>query len=449
MMNQVCSVFTKYIKRCNKKCGCVCQDCKEKCRNACIHTACTKRCGELCDREGCDEPCTELLKCGHKCIGLCGEECPTQCRICDGEYFDALSRITLAEADEDSRFVQLSDCGHTFDVEYMDGSLRSTYEENSTSKAVTVPCCPVCRIHILRAPSRYANIVKRSQAKANEIKKKMDRGVWLRLQVNTSLKDLDRQPSKRQGKLAHQLTMLVDMLQKEESVSLHTLIAQILRLMKTEDAVAAINTLNALKKNRVKVGTVQGELLLALNMLGIEDASPLRQTQRGAMVDWNTSEIRTEAFHVFVQLAFFFATQEGMTEAAKSRIEVAKQLAKMPGVNVGQHEVKMLDVALTDVHAAEKAYGDATRREMGQKGSWHTCPNGHFYLIGDCGGAREASKCPDCRSTVGGSAYTLAAGNAAVGDTPWAAQVQMQHLPPAPDVLARIAADEAAGIREE
>jgi len=319
-----------------------------------MHTACTKQCGELCDREGCDEPCTKFLGCGHKCIGLCGEECPTQCRICDGDYFDALSRITLAEADEDTRFVQLSDCGHTFDVAYMDGSLRTTYEENTggdenrTSKAVTVPMCPVCRVHILRAPFRYANIVKRSQAKANEIKRKMDRGVWLRLQVNTALKNLDKPPNKRQGKLSHQLMMLVDMLQVEESVSLHTLIAQILRLMKAEDAAVVLNNLNS-KRNRVKIGTVKGELLLALRMLGVEDSSPLQQTLRGPMVDWSPSEIRTEAFHVFVQLAFFLATQDGMAEAAAARIEVAKQLAKMPGVKVSQQEAKMLDMALTDV----------------------------------------------------------------------------------------------------
>ena len=46
---------------------------------------CTKKCYEPCDRPRCDEPCEELLPCGHFCVGLCGEECPPLCRICDRE----------------------------------------------------------------------------------------------------------------------------------------------------------------------------------------------------------------------------------------------------------------------------------------------------------------------------------------------------------------------------
>jgi hypothetical protein len=36
------------------------------------------------------------------------------------------------------------------------------------------------------------------------------------------------------------------------------------------------------------------------------------------------------------------------------------------------------------------------------KGHWYKCPNGHYYVIADCGGAMEESKCPDCGSVVGG-----------------------------------------------
>lgn len=42
---------------------------------------------------------------------------------------------------------------------------------------------------------------------------------------------------------------------------------------------------------------------------------------------------------------------------------------------------------------------------------WNTCPNGHLFVIGDCGGAMVESKCPDCGSVVGGRSHTLAAGN--------------------------------------
>ena len=36
------------------------------------------------------------------------------------------------------------------------------------------------------------------------------------------------------------------------------------------------------------------------------------------------------------------------------------------------------------------------------RGHWNKCPNGHFYVIGECGGAMEISKCPDCKADIGG-----------------------------------------------
>ena len=44
-------------------------------------------------------------------------------------------------------------------------------------------------------------------------------------------------------------------------------------------------------------------------------------------------------------------------------------------------------------------------------GHWHKCPNGHVYLIADCGGAMQNRRCPDCAATIGGSNHTLASGN--------------------------------------
>ena len=35
-------------------------------------------------------------------------------------------------------------------------------------------------------------------------------------------------------------------------------------------------------------------------------------------------------------------------------------------------------------------------------GHWYECPNGHPYVIGECGGAMEKSVCPECKSVIGG-----------------------------------------------
>ena len=36
---------------------------------------------------------------------------------------------------------------------------------------------------------------------------------------------------------------------------------------------------------------------------------------------------------------------------------------------------------------------------------------GHVYAIGECGGANESGKCPECKSAIGGQSHMLASGN--------------------------------------
>lgn len=50
------------------------------------------------------------------------------------------------------------------------------------------------------------------------------------------------------------------------------------------------------------------------------------------------------------------------------------------------------------------------------KGHWYKCPNGHFYCIGECGGATETAKCPECKQVVGGTGHRLAPGNQHAGE---------------------------------
>ena len=44
-------------------------------------------------------------------------------------------------------------------------------------------------------------------------------------------------------------------------------------------------------------------------------------------------------------------------------------------------------------------------------GHWYKCPQGHIYVITECGGAMEKSKCPDCGAVIGGENHKLAEGN--------------------------------------
>jgi len=41
----------------------------------------------------------------------------------------------------------------------------------------------------------------------------------------------------------------------------------------------------------------------------------------------------------------------------------------------------------------------------------YRCPNGHPYVIGDCGGATQAASCPECGARIGGTGHQLTSGN--------------------------------------
>lgn len=49
-------------------------------------------------------------------------------------------------------------------------------------------------------------------------------------------------------------------------------------------------------------------------------------------------------------------------------------------------------------------------------GRWFRCPNGHYYYIGNCGGAMQTSRCNECNAEIGGSNHRLLNTNTFAGD---------------------------------
>ncbi|KAJ2931227.1 hypothetical protein H1R20_g5802, partial [Candolleomyces eurysporus] len=66
-------------------------------------------------------------------------------------------------------------------------------------------------------------------------------------------------------------------------------------------------------------------------------------------------------------------------------------------------------LSLTEKILVVKAMGFST-------GHWYNCPNGHTFVIGDCGGARQVSRCPECGEAIGGQNYVLSAANTRAED---------------------------------
>lgn len=82
---------------------------------------------------------------------------------------------------------------------------------------------------------------------------------------------------------------------------------------------------------------------------------------------------------------------------------------------------------LTEISAAETSLRDSTfytsvtneekravyaamATSWSGTGHWYTCPNGHPFTIGECGGPMEESRCPQCDAVIGGRNHVAAAG---------------------------------------
>ena len=138
---------------CQHKCSTQCNPCEHPCEWVCEHHRCKRKCSEVCDRPRCNKPCKKRLKkCGHKCIGLCGEPCPDLCKICDKD----LDIFVDPEKKSSSLFITLLDCGHIFEVTFLDKLLD---DERSSIDWLR---CPMCSTLIFTT-YRYSKQIKKVQ----------------------------------------------------------------------------------------------------------------------------------------------------------------------------------------------------------------------------------------------------------------------------------------------
>ncbi|KAJ7163577.1 hypothetical protein C8R43DRAFT_1171786, partial [Mycena crocata] len=170
--------------QCTDYCSTPCSPCMKDCTWVCPHAKCPLPCGSVCARLPCDKPCPNLLRCGHRCPSVCGEDCMIQvCSLCapdavkedvvDFLMYRKLKDVEPATGTLDELLITLPKCGHVFTVETLDGHCGMTdfytregaegkwlglRSPDSTGETRKVPVCPTCRTAIT-AP-RYGRIYK-------------------------------------------------------------------------------------------------------------------------------------------------------------------------------------------------------------------------------------------------------------------------------------------------
>lgn len=93
--------------------------------------------------------------------------------------------------------------------------------------------------------------------------------------------------------------------------------------------------------------------------------------------------------------------RENCTVRAEKVFNAYKDLRE----HVIKAEVFYQPMSLQERQDIVKAFG------FGHAGHFYNCENGHTFVITECGGAMQASTCPECRAPIGGSSHRLIESN--------------------------------------
>ncbi|RNA18389.1 NFX1-type zinc finger-containing 1 [Brachionus plicatilis] len=407
-----------YHSKCKQICSEPCADCKEKCKISCRHSICTRLCHELCDRKPCNEPCGKKLKCKHDCIGLCGEKCPPLCRIC---HQNQVSEIFFGDEDEpDARFIYLEECSHVVEVSGMDEWINTRYsdENNNSSNSIQLPQCPKCKTSI-RKSKRYANVIKTQLKAINEIKLKHFGDKTENKRIFQELKKhLEEYLLTKEDKFMDVFVIenINRVLKKDLSFNSLAAIQNTwniyLRIKKIQKIVQE-NGFNdfvdqkehfkfEIEKIFDSLKTPRNELLMLkegqkLREINIEldRVANIVELERMTNLALKIPDLPNEALTILSRLEDLLV--KNVIRFDKVRDEVKNflnELASLLKTELSKEEKSMI----------VKAIGLSP-------GHWYKCPNGHVYCIGECGGAMEKTKCPDCNAEIGGFNHQIVTGN--------------------------------------
>ncbi|EFX83237.1 hypothetical protein DAPPUDRAFT_301907 [Daphnia pulex] len=383
---EVCQYRCRH-SRCRKKCCEPCVDCVEPCGWKCEHYSCSLKCFEYCNRPRCDEPCRKRLPCGHSCVGLCGEICPPLCRVC---HKDQLTEFILYgnEEEDDARFIYLEDCQHTIEVEGMDHWMEMKEEE---TREIQMKCCPRCKT-IIRSCYRYGNVIKKNFEDIVEVKRMLLRNRVSSKEIIEKLlnqiKDSDALNSELAGKLNHDIT---EVLKNELKCIRDSLNPNMVGKRQKYKNRAQNIVISLFHRERFSVQEYDC-FIAEVNRL---DLIRVYFLIKSASHMSNRNSLISEETRLVEDLLM-----KNTKPLKKQESETIKGIFQRIGkkLNTG------LGISETEREQIVKAMGF-------KQGHWFKCPNGHIYLIADCGGAMHEAKCNECGEKIGGGNHSLRSDN--------------------------------------
>lgn len=399
--------------QCMKPCGQPCTPCMEPCAWQCPHQSCSKLCHEPCDRQPCTQPCANTLDCGHPCIGLCGDKCPSKCRICHREE---VTEIFFGTEDEpDAYFIQLEDCGHIIESKAMDkhmGVNDNQHEIEGEEVAIKLKECPKCKTPI-RKNLRYGSRIKRCLAEIEMVKVK----------INGRQEEIDGHRETLRNQWA--VNPLLDEMQSQEEY-IHIIARLGAKHLTANDLWALENKMHFLTRV-AKLKKIQMEHMSGLRSLRlgeyVEQFLRWLNIWSQRFTDQQVSDLERELQRITLlaelgarcQVADLRGQSANIQSEVQTMTEVLEKCSQF--TETDEHRVKEamkeLDnkVPRTGLGIKEEEKRMIVSALKMQPGHWFKCPNGHIYIITECGGATESRRCTDCNAIIGGANHALASGN--------------------------------------
>lgn len=396
----------------------------EKCTWRCEHLKCSRLCSEPCDRKLCDRPDTRLLKCGHQSIGVCGEKIPRLCRVCNKEEVETI--LFGDEDEEDARFIELADCSKHCTIE-VNGLINwiNSESSDSTSSSIQFKKCPKCSTTIRETKSlntftqaslrdiQQVKLKTTGDPKANRI---MQDGLIVRVdEMIQNLPNSYDMPLVRSicKEIFNDLGGNIKQSKNRFSKTNQTLVEH-------SNKIELVERLLEIHSTYEKKTTQNGQNLSADVISQFDKRLQMAEffIKDYKNCDQQRADISTEiSFLQLMAEVIAKATSQTFNDTGKTLLNQAFECANKYGsadsvrdefknlVNEASKHSSGIGISVEEKEMILKTIG------LG-RGHWYKCPNGHIYAIGECGGAMQLGKCPECKSTIGGGSHRLHDGNA-------------------------------------
>ena len=436
--------------KCEKDCGEICIPCKESCEWECEHHKCTKLCSDMCDRPRCNEPCKRMISCAegisHPCVGLCGERCV--CSICKTNNGKDVREIFFGTEDEkDARFIMLKDCEHIFEYTALDEMMDIT-DDNIKTKA-----CPRCTVPILRS-FRYGNVVKRIHNDIDNIKKKIlgnttvteEKKVLVlklahELISKINLLSMNMKPSNIE-KAWKKIADYFERIFKSSSVYFQDILllesemhlVQNWHLISKSYEEALKSQIHCRSSSHIEFESEMQNVLSRILVLPTQTST---QVLNQLNLELQRLSLKRDVLILMLNCAGLEFTLDEDDEEIVTRIQKLLRNKEI----IEEDFLDKFKEGIAEIYSRNPQLSPITKEEKIQivraiglkQGHWFKCRNGHYYAIGECGGAMEVSKCPECGEVIGGQHHRLADDNEHAPEMdgsshpPWSDQANMQN----------------------